>query len=394
LNEETGGGTPRCWKTSDGNLWFSTSSGVVIIDPKTITANAIPPNVIIEDVWVENQLRPFSKEIVLQPGETKIELRYTGINFNAPDKMRFKYILEGSDKEWSDATTQRNVRYTNLNPGTYTFHLRSLNNVGIWSTNEASLIVTVLPPFYATWWFRSIMIIFFFTIGPLIYSYRVKQLTREKEKQVEFSRRLIESQESERKRIATELHDGLGQNLLIIKNKLLVALQSLSNESATTLRIEEASDIVSNTIEEVRSISHNLRPHQLDQLGITKTLRSIIRQANESTPIEFIGEIKDIDDILSSEQEISLFRILQESFNNIIKHSGATQVQVAVFRNKSSILVTVADNGNGIRNDTNNELSSTTGFGISGMKERAKMFGWEFTIESKQGMNITLNIPL
>jgi hypothetical protein len=182
LNEETGGGgTPRCWKTADGKLWFSTSAGVVVIDPRTVTSNSIPPKVIIEDVWVENQIRAISKEIVLQPGETKIELRYTGINFTAPGKLYFKYFLEGYDKEWNDAATQRVVRYTNMDPGEYIFRVRAKNNSGIWSTEDASLTVFVLPPYYATWWFRTIMIMFFFTIGPVIYFYRVRQLTYEKE---------------------------------------------------------------------------------------------------------------------------------------------------------------------------------------------------------------------
>jgi len=391
LNEETsGGGTPRCWKTSDGKLWFSTSAGVVVIDPRTITSNSIPPSVMIEDVWVENRLRTFSHEILLQPGETKIELRYTGINFTAPDKIRFQYILEGSDKEWSDASTQRIVRYTNLAPGEYIFRVKSLNNAGIWSTDEASVVVRVLPPFYATWWFRTLLIFFFLTIGPAIYFMRVQQLTREKEKQLEFSRRLIESQESERKRIATELHDGLGQNLLIIKNKLLVALQTLGKEAPPTQQVEEASEVVSNTIEEVRSISHNLRPHQLDQLGITKTLRSIIRQMKESTSIDVTAEIDDIDALLLPEQEISLFRIVQESFNNIIKHSNATTVTLSLKKTVDSLAITIRDNGVGI--DQADERRN--GFGMSSMQERARILGGTIEITSRLGEGTTVQLSV
>jgi signal transduction histidine kinase/ligand-binding sensor domain-containing protein len=386
LNEETsGGGTFRCWKTSDGKLWFSTSQGVVIVDPRTVTINSTAPIVIIEDVWIENRPVPLQNEIVLEPGQSKIEIRYTGIHFTSPKKIRFKYQMDGLDNRWSDAGTNRFVQFTNLDPGEYTFRVKAENNAGIFNLQDASMRIIVLPPFYATWWFLSIMILFFLTIGPAIYSYRVRQLTHEKERQIEFSRRLIESQESERKRIAAELHDGLGQNLLIIKNKLLVALQSLSKQETTTLQVEEASDVVSNTIEEVRSISHNLRPHQLDQLGITKTIRSIARQVNESTAIEFSAEIQDIDGILSPEQEISLFRIVQESFNNIIKHSGATKVTVNVVRNTNAIILAIADNGKGI--------SSSQGFGISGMQERAKMFGWELLITSQAGTELTVKIP-
>ena len=378
LNEETaGGGTPRCWKTTDGKLWFSTSRGVVVIDPRTVAANPAPPNVIIEKAWIENRSVPLQEKLQLQPGQTKIELQYTGINFAAPEKIRFKYLLDGFEKEWNDAGPQRLVRYTNLVPGTYTFHVIAANSAGMWNERGASLNIIVLPPFYATWWFGALIIFSLLTLGPSVYILRVRQLKREKQKQIEFSRRLIESQESERKRIAVELHDGLGQNLLIIKNKLLSALQSLGEDAGPAGQVRDASDIASSAIEEVRSISHNLRPHQLDHLGITKTLRSIVRQANESTSIEFSSEILDIDGMLSPEEEISLFRIVQESFNNIIKHSGATKASARMVKNAEAIIITISDNGKGI--------SSPVGFGISGMQERAKMFGWGFEVRAETG---------
>jgi signal transduction histidine kinase len=351
-----------------------------------VTQNAFPPNAIIEEVWVENHPRALTDTIVLQPNETKIEFRYTGINFTSPKKIRFQYVLDRFEKEWNEGVTNRLARYTNLDPGTYQFRVRAENNAGMPGEHEASIHILVLPPFYETWWFRSMIIILFLTVGPVIYVLRVRQLTAEKEKQMEFSRRLIASQESERKRIASELHDSLGQNLLIIKNKLLVALQTMSREIPTTAQVEDASTIVSNTIEEVRSISHNLRPHQLDQLGITKTLRSIVRQVNESTAIEFSAEIQDIDGTMSPEEEISLFRIIQESFNNIIKHSGASKVIVKILRTEELITVTIADDGKG--------ASAPSGFGISGMQERAKMFGWQMLIESKQGTEITIHISI
>ncbi|MFA6469863.1 MAG: two-component regulator propeller domain-containing protein [Bacteroidota bacterium] len=393
VNEETGGGgTPRCWKTSDGKLWFSTSAGAVVIDPRTITSSAVPPKIILEDVWVENQARTISNEITLQPGETKIEFRYTGISFTAPDKIHFKYILEGYDKEWNDAGTQRVVRYTNMGPGTYVFRVCAINSSGIWSKEDASVTVVVLPPFYATWWFRTILIIFFLTIGPAIYFFRVRQLKHEKAKQIEFSRQLIESQESERKRIAAELHDGLGQNLLIIKNKLLVALQSLNEDLQSTQQLVDASEVVSGTIQEVRSISHNLRPHQLDQLGITKTLRSIIRQMKEATSLDIAAEIDDIDSSFSPEQEISLFRIVQESFNNIIKHSKATSVVVELKKTSGALTMIIRDNGVGF-NQTNEYQN---GFGMSSMQERARILGGTIEIISKNGEGtiVRLSVPI
>jgi len=391
IEETAGAGTPRCWKTTDGKLWFSTSRGVVVIDPHTVASNPIPPNVLLERAWVENRPVALQNILTLQPGQSKIEVQYTGINFAAPQKIRFKYFLEGFEKEWNDAGSLRLARYTNLDPGSYTFHVIAANSAGIWNEKGASVMIVVEPPFYATWWFRLIVLGFFFTTGPLIYVVRIRYLKREREKQVQFSRKLIESQEAERKRIAADLHDGLGQNLLIIKNKLLVALAD-GGAGGKDLRpdsqVEEASDIVSSTIEEVRSISHNLRPHQLDQLGITKTLRAVVRQASESAAIEFSPEIHDIDGMLSPEEEINLFRIVQESLNNIIKHSAATKANASVMKETDFILVTISDNGKGI--------SSSAGFGISGMEERAKMFGWKLEVgpQPDGGTVLRLMIPI
>lgn len=387
LNEEmSGGGIHRSWKSSDGNLWFSSSKGVVIINPKTISVNEIPPAALLPNVLIDNVSVPFTDEVVLQPEQTKLEIEFSGINFSAPKKIRFHYLLDGLNDVWIDAGTKRFTQFTNLEPGAYLFRLKAQNNSGAWSENEAHLRIIILPKYYQTWWFRLLAVVLFFMLGPVIYYFRIKKLQKEKDEHVQFSRRLIESQEVERKRIATELHDGLGQSLLIIKNKLVVALQTIAKESPFALQVEEVSGIVSSTIDEVRSISHNLRPHQLDQLGITKTLRAVVRRANESTPIECTGSIADFDGMLSPEEEINLYRIVQEAFNNIIKHSEATAARLEAERNENVLSVSISDNGKGI--------SSADGFGISGMQERAKMFHWKFTRSSEPGKGTTISLTI
>ncbi|MEW6061285.1 MAG: two-component regulator propeller domain-containing protein [Bacteroidota bacterium] len=396
--ETNGGFQPAGLKTRDGLLWFPTVKGVTIINPSSIKINNSPPPVVIKTVSVDGMQLNTRDTVVLSYDHKRIQFHVAALSYRAPQKNRFRFILEGFDEQWSNTDQARTISYTTLPPGKYTFRVRASNDDGIWNMEGASLTIVIMPPFWGTWWFRALFVLFFLTVGPAIYFLRVRQLTREKEKQIEFSLRLIESQESERKRIANELHDGLGQNLLLIKNKLLVTLQSQNKENTTAEQIEEASNIVSSTIEEVRSISHNLRPHQLDQLGITKTLRSIVRQMQESTSIEFASEIHDIDGALSPEEEINLFRIVQESFNNILKHSRATKVSVSVVRKKNVISIEVLDNGKGIahRNAGESEnLVSPAGFGISGMQERAKMFGWELEIDSlpDQGTKLSLNIP-
>jgi signal transduction histidine kinase/ligand-binding sensor domain-containing protein len=393
VEECSGGSNEHVWKTHDGALWFSTTHGVVRLQPEEVALNPVPPAVNIEEVQVEHQPFALTKEIVLHPGETKIEFRYTGINFSAPDQIRFEYELGGFDKAWRIVGNERYAQYTNLDPGRYTFRVRAANNAGIWNETGASLAVLVLPPFWVTWWFRGIAVLLFLTVGPVIYAVRVRQLKGEQERQAQFSRRLMQTQESERQRIANELHDSLGQNLLVIKNKLLMAEQDQGKKN----EIGEMSDLVSKTIEEVRSISHNLRPHQLDQLGLSKTIRALVKQVGESSGIALTADVDKIDGLLNGDEEISLFRIIQESCNNLVKHSGAKKAGLSVKRTDTGLDVVLTDDGRGMHVGT--EQSRDTlgeGFGLSGMKERARTFGWNLNIESQlnNGTTIHLAIPL
>ncbi len=392
LSEETGGGgTPRSWKTSDGRLWF-TSKGVVIVDPKTATDNTVPPNVILEDVWVENQPRPLATSIILQPGETKIEFRYTGTNFTAPSKIRFSHFLEGFDEEWNDVGNQRTVRYTNLAPGSYRLMVKAQNSAGVWSLQDATMDILVLPPFYATWWFRTLVILGLLSLVFVLYWRRISILKLEQKRQQEFSLRLIEEQESERQRIAHELHDSLGQNLLVLKNQVLLAEQEHEQ-----VFLQDMSSLISQSLQEVRSISHNLRPHQLDQLGISKAIRALAKTVSQSVGIPIETEIDDIDSLLNANEDISLFRILQEGLNNIIKHAAATSASIHIKKTSRLVTVTIQDNGKGMDlTDMQSKEDFGHGFGLSGMRERCRLFGWTFQIESQpnQGTVVSIHLPI
>ncbi|HEX9613960.1 MAG TPA: two-component regulator propeller domain-containing protein [Bacteroidota bacterium] len=389
VEECSGGSNELVWKTRDGALWFSTTHGAIRVDPRSVASNPVPPGVIIDQVQVEHNPIQWNQQIVMNPEETKIEFHYTGINFAAPDRIRFQYKLEGFEDDWRDVGYERFAQYTNLAPGEYTFRVKAANNAGVWNEEGASAGVIVLPPFWATWWFRGMVIVVFLSVGPLIYWRRVSGLKKEQERQRDFARRLIAEQESERQRIANELHDSLGQNLLVLKNRILVAQQ----EDGGRKDLGEMSDLVSQTIEEVRSVSHNLRPHQLDQLGVSKTIRALIKNLAESSHIAFAFDVDDVDDVLKGDEDIGLFRIVQESLNNIVKHSEATEVHVSLKRNPDGLLLIIGDNGKGMGSVPTGERLGE-GFGLSGMKERARILGGRISFSSiARGTVIELKIP-
>ena len=160
-----------------------------------------------------------------------------------------------------------------------------------------------------------------------------------------FSRQILQGQENERQRIAANLHDSLGQNLLVIKNQAELAMQTAVDESARQDRLGKISEITSQAIEEVRRITHGLRPYQLDRLGLTQAIRASVNHASETNPILFASRVEDIDGLFNKEAEIHVYRIVQEAITNVVKHAAATEAAVVIKKRASIISISIRDNG-------------------------------------------------
>jgi signal transduction histidine kinase len=314
------------------------------------------------------------------------------LSFISPDQLRFKYRLDGLDRDWIDAGLRRTAYYSHVAPGKYFFNVIAANRDGVWSVAGNSLQVIVLPAFYQTWWFSTIAWTLALVIGALVWRYRIVQLKRAHAAQQEIARQLIVLQENERKRIAAELHDSLGQHLVIIKN---LALISLNKHAEATFRheAEEISAEASQALSEVKEISYNLRPYQLDRLGLTKAIEGFMQKVANACSIAFISDVDNIDNLFPKEEEINLYRIVQESVSNIVKHSQATQARVAVQRDASRVLLTISDNGRGFVPGMHAGPGSG-GFGLIGMSERVQLLGGTSRINSVPGHGTTITIEI
>jgi signal transduction histidine kinase len=219
-----------------------------------------------------------------------------------------------------------------------------------------------------------------------------RRLERQRQAKLIFSRQILQSQEDERHRIAVNLHDTLGQNLLIIKNQSCLALQLPMDETVIRRRLNGISEVTLQTIEEVRSITRNLRPYQLDRLGLTHAIRSVIKQASENVPILFASDVDDIDGAFDKESEIHVFRIIQEGINNILKHSGATEATVVIKKNAAAVSLSIRDNGKGF----DVHLDKPVGFGLNNIVERAWILGGESKIDAvvDSGTSLLFTIPI
>src|SRR5215475_13896370 len=396
LNPECNGGRwPAGVKTRDGKLWFPTQDGVAVIDPEAIPSNSQPPPVVIESFLLDRSpITPLSADrpVRIAPGWENFEIQYTALSFINSEGLRFKYKLEGLDQDWTDAGTRRTAYYSYVPPGQYVFRVIAANSDGVWNTEGQSLRVIVLPPFYRTWWFIALGAIGSAGLLWFAWRYRVAQFKREQIAQRKFSQQLIASQESERKRIAAELHDSLGQNLLIVKNRAQVGQIAAQDAPEFLEQFEWIVASAAQSIEEVRSIAQNLRPYHLDRLGLTKALEVMIEKVAATAQIRFVMELTPLDDLFNKDEAITLYRVVQESLNNIVKHAQASEARVSVERYTDSVTLTIQDNGRGFA--PSEAATKPSGFGLVGMTERVRILGGALQMDSGEGRGTTVTIRL
>ena len=386
-------GGPSAIRSRDGKLWFSTTDGAAVIDPKNIKTNRLPPPVVLEQVLVDEKIATPKDDLVIAPGAKNIEFRYVGLSFIQPDKMKFKYKLEGFDTNWVEVGTRRAAFYTNLPPGDYEFKVIAANSDGVWNEQGASYKFRATAPFWRTPWFYSLIFLGLGGIGFLLYRWRISKLEREKLAQQRYAHRLIESQEQERKRIAAELHDGLGQSLLVIKNRTIIGKKLAHDSEKVATQLDEISKATGQALEEVRSIAYNLRPYHLERLGLRESIEAMLEKIREATELNINARVALYDEVFSKDDEVTFYRVIQECLNNIIKHANATNVEISIVQNETHVTAYIQDNGRGFVTVAEHQSS---GFGLIGMSERIRMLGGQLSIDSESGngTKVTVIIPL
>jgi signal transduction histidine kinase len=224
---------------------------------------------------------------------------------------------------------------------------------------------------------------------------RAKDIDERKQAQMEMQHltgQLIHLQDEERKRIARELHDGLGQSLVIIKNRATIGLRDASDADRITEQLEEISSTATAAIDEVHEIAHNLRPYELDRLGLVKALATMVDKLANSSSIQFSADLDEIDGLLSPTGETSVYRIVQEGLNNVVKHAQATKARVSIKHVNGDLILSVSDNGKGLRRGGVSRDGS--GLGLAGIAERARLLGGSLAVQSPPsgGTNIVVKL--
>jgi signal transduction histidine kinase/ligand-binding sensor domain-containing protein len=371
-------------------LWFATENGIAQLDPTAMPAANHSTHAVIEEHTIDGS-DLLTGPIVLHAGQSNLEVHYTALGSERPEQLIFRYRLQGYDTDWVYAHGRRVAYYSHLPPDDYTLEVESADNDGAgWDAKGATASVQVLTPFYRTMWMKALACVVLLSIVGFIVERRRRNILREQRVRQAFTHRLITTQEGERKRIAHELHDSLGQHLVVIRT-----LAMLPPASAGTVRSDQMvaiADQAAVAIKEVESISYDLRPYQLDRLGLTKAILSLLETFTTSSAAKIDCALDHIDGYLPKELDINLYRIVQEALGNILKHSGATQVSISVTRTSKMLRMKIADNGRGFT--TGSADTAGAGLGLIGIYERAEALGGHATIESSEGGGTAVTVEV
>jgi signal transduction histidine kinase/ligand-binding sensor domain-containing protein len=401
-------GVDRRWSSTvlpSGELVIGTEIGILVFHPDSVRSDPGPPPVVITKVSTSTReitaaaAGTSRRQVIVGSREGAVTIDFAALCYDMSEFNQYAYLLEGCDGAWIDSHTRHQATYTNLEPGTYAFRVRGATHDGVWNMAGASLTLVIEPTFWQRGWVKTFEWVSLTGVVVLLFRREMKRLRREKRVQQEFSQQLMLVQERGLKHLAGELHDGLGQDLLVVNNELQ---QYLRDKEAPAEEVVRAAEMMKNSIQTVRELASNLHPHQLERLGLYAALESMAGIVSRSAGLRISLSGGAADGILTKEAEIHVYRIVQEALSNIVRHAGATAVTIEVNEMRPMLRIIVRDNGKGFANvpeaprgPSREGVSPVSGFGFLSMHERARMFGGTLEIDSSpgSGTKIVLTVP-
>ncbi len=391
--------SPRVGKSRDGRLWYVSEGSVFVVDPNGVdrrpySFNKLQPPVHIEQITADGKTYDPTRELRLPSRVRDLAIDYTALSFVAPEKVRFRFKLEGQDRAWREVVNQREVQYSNLGPGTYTFRVTACNNSGVWNEEGAFLGFSIAPAYWQTNWFRSACVVAILAMLWAAYQLRVRALhqrhtllERHEGEISALNERLMKAQEEERMRIAAELHDGVLQKLTSLALKLGTATIELPANSEPKAEVREVEKELIQVGTEIRELSHELHPAVLHEKGLPDALSSYCEEFSTTRGIPISYSTDRSVEELSPGAALCIYRITQEALGNVAKHANAKQVEVRLTRADGRVCLLVSDDGVGFDPDGSGKSG---GLGLINMRERVRQLNGTFEFDSTPGRGTTV----
>jgi signal transduction histidine kinase len=378
---------PTGVRTQDGRLWFSTTSGLVSIDPARIMRNRVAPPVEILSVAVDGVDMPIHGGAVELPAGTKnLRIRFTALSLSIPERVRFRYQLEGFDPQRFEASTARSAFYNAPASGQYVFRVAASNNDGVWNEQGASLVVNVAPHYWETAWFRVLCVIAGAALLWLLYLGRLRQLAAR-------IRTRLDERHRERERIARELHDTLLQSTQGLILRLHASSRKLSPTDPVRAELEAAMTMAEQVAADGRERVRGLRGDVERTRDLGAALMGVAEEAHglETPAVRLVveGTPRAMQTCAAEEA----YMIGREALLNAFRHSRAAQVQILVSYGRHGFRLRISDDGIGMPQGAEAVAGH---WGLEGMRERAARAGGTLTIlsgRSGRGTEIDLQVP-
>jgi signal transduction histidine kinase/ligand-binding sensor domain-containing protein len=378
---------PSAILANDGRVWLSGTNGVSWIDPSRIYKNPLAPPVSVEAIYADGQHYEASTSATLPVLPSNVRIEYTALSLSVPERVRFRYRLEGFDKGWQDAGTRRAAFYTGLGPGRYHFHVIACNNDGVW--NEAGAIVDLIvpPAFYQTAWFTAFCITAAGGLLWMLYLLRLRQMA------AQMQSRLAERL-AERERIARELHDTLLQGIQGMILRFQAATNRISASDPVRGLLEQALDGADEVMVEGRERVRDLRAHAHTALALSQAFSLVGEELLQDHPRTAFRVVVD-----GAPRELHLlvrdeaYRIGREALLNAFSHSGARRIEVELTYKRAELQLQFRDDGSGIDPKILG-LGRPGHWGLTGMRERAEKMGARLDIRSGAGAGTEIELRI
>jgi signal transduction histidine kinase/ligand-binding sensor domain-containing protein len=371
---------------SIGRVWFALSRGLSVADPTRADDRGQPAITLVEQMTADGAAVDVHGPIRIPSSRRRLTVTYAGLSLSVPERVRYRYRLDGFDSDWSDPVAERQAVYTNLAPGHYRFRVIASNSDGAWNGTETALPFEVRATFWQTSSFQLSVVLLSGLAGWGLYRLRVRQVARQLS--TRFEERL-----AERTHIAQELHDTLLQGFVSASMQLHVAVDRLPEDSPAKPSLRRVLDLMGKVIDEGRNAVRGLRssssaPHELEQAFAGAQQEVGVSDAAYRVIVE--GRPRSLKPIIRDE----VYRIGREALVNAFHHSGATNIEIELEYGPKELSVFVRDDGRGVQPEVL-EGGSEGHWGITGMRERAQRIGGSLRIRSRSaaGTEVELRIP-
>ncbi|MGC4055128.1 MAG: triple tyrosine motif-containing protein [Paludibaculum sp.] len=378
--------SPSAIQTNNGLLWFATPGGLVWIDPKRIPRNALPPPVAIETLVAEGRTYGASAPLALPAHTANLNITYTALSLAIPERVQFRYLLEGVDRAWQEVGTRREAFYNNLGPGSYRFRVLACNNDGVWNETGAALEFSIAPAYYQTWWFAALCGLAALAGLWSLDLLRVRQVT------AQLHERLGERL-AERERIARDLHDTLLQSVQGLMLHFHAVLRKLPGEDPLRPVIENALRTADQVVVEGRDRVRGLRAAEDSQQDLALLLSRCGEEFSNTSKTSFRMSIVGTPCILDPIVRDEVVAIGREALVNAFRHAQAAAVEVEITYDRSALRLRVRDDGKGIDQRTLDK-GMPGHWGLSGMRERAQKLAGHLNLWSRPGAGTELDLSI